>query len=182
MRFWEYFMDIKTQLISNLNSTDKKHPFLQGSTSIEATQISYESVSVEMSFNQGEMRNVSGQNLLYKNAVEAIDKYFHEKGGVENKTEKDISSGIDYSPEATAERIVQFGTGFFHIYQQNHPDESYDEAKENFTNIIQDAIDLGFKEARDVLASLDVLNGEIASNIDKTYEHVLLKMDEFLNA
>lgn len=36
-------------------------------------------------------------------------------------------------------------------------------------NIIGGAIDNGFKEARDILSGLKVLQGDIADGVDKTY-------------
>jgi hypothetical protein len=41
---------------------------------------------------------------------------------------------------------------------------------DKFMSLIQKGVDQGFDEARGILSSLKVLNGDIASNIDKTYE------------
>ncbi len=41
-------------------------------------------------------------------------------------------------------------------------------------------IDQGFSEARDVLGGLKVLEGEIADNIDKTYEIIQKGLEDFL--
>ena len=45
--------------------------------------------------------------------------------------------------------------------------------------MIGGGIDQGFKEARDILNSLGVLEGEIADNIDKTYELVQTGLQDF---
>lgn len=44
---------------------------------------------------------------------------------------------------------------------------------------IKGGIEKGFKEARDILKGLKVLGGDIASNIDKTYELVQKGLDAF---
>ncbi len=69
-----------------------------------------------------------------------------------------------------ADRIVQFSTAFFARYHANHSDLSTEEALGSFTTVIGGEIDKGFKEARAILNSLNVLKeGNIASNINATY-------------
>ena len=49
-----------------------------------------------------------------------------------------------------------------------------------FVDVISGGIDQGFAEAREILDGLKVLNGDIASNIDATYELVQDKLAAFV--
>ena len=96
-----------------------------------------------------------------------------------NAIDAAAESGLDVSPDATAERIVNLSTAFFPAFQDSNPDESGDEVLTHFLDVIRSGIDQGFAEARDILEGLAVLEGTIASNIDRTYELVQEKLDAF---
>lgn len=106
--------------------------------------------------------------LLYRAAIEAINKELAPSMG-ENAIQTAYDNGVDTSPEATADRIVSFATQFFSVHQQQNSNMSLDEQLDSFMNIIGGAIDSGFKEARDILSGLRVLQGDIADGVDKTY-------------
>lgn len=122
--------------------------------------------------------NNEGLSLLYKTALEAINKELEPVFG-ENAAQKVYDSGIDVSPEATAERIVSFATKFYGRYEKMTPNMSDEERLDSFLNIIGGAIDQGFTEAKDVLKGLSVYEGEIESNVDKTYNFVLKGLATF---
>ncbi|GIU33214.1 hypothetical protein TUM4637_27260 [Shewanella hafniensis] len=106
--------------------------------------------------------------LLYRAAIDAIDKELAPTMG-ENAIQTAYDNGVDTSPEATADRIVSFATQFFSIHQQQNSGMSLDEQLDSFMGIIGGAIDNGFKEAKDILSGLKVLQGDIADGVDKTY-------------
>lgn len=106
--------------------------------------------------------------LLYRAAIEAIDKELAPSMGP-NATQTNYDNQVDYSPEATADRIVSFATQFFSIHQQQNSNMSLNDQLDSFMGIIGGAIDNGFKEARDILSGLKVLQGDIADGVDKTY-------------
>ena len=106
--------------------------------------------------------------LLYRAAIEAINKELAPSMG-ENAIQTAYDNGVDTSPEATADRIVSFATQFFSVHQQQNSNMSFDEQLDSFMTIIGGAIDNGFKEARDILSGLKVLQGDIADGVDKTY-------------
>ncbi|NTV11223.1 MAG: DUF5610 domain-containing protein [Zoogloea sp.] len=85
----------------------------------------------------------------------------------------------DNTPEGTASRIVDLTTGLFSAFQEQHPEMDQTGVLDHFLETVKKGIDQGFKEARDILKGLDVLKGDIASNIDKTYELVMQKLDDF---
>ena len=119
-------------------------------------------------------------SLLLKTALEGINDALKEMG-VETTVEQAYESGVDVSPEATAERIVAFSTQFFSSYQEQHPELDSEQALTQFIEVISGGIEQGFSEARDVLGGLNVLEGDIATNIDKTYELVLQGLQDFVD-
>jgi len=118
-------------------------------------------------------------SLLYKTAIEGINDVLKETMG-ENAIEATYQSGLDVSPEATAERIVSLSTSFFGAYSEQHPELSLEDALVQFIDVIKGGIDQGFTEARDILDALQVLDGDIASNIDTTYDLVQTGLTAFI--
>ncbi|MFP8845872.1 DUF5610 domain-containing protein [Shewanella baltica] len=106
--------------------------------------------------------------LLYRAAIESINKELAPTMG-ENAIQTAYDNGVDTSPEATADRIVSFATQFFSIHQQQNSGMSLSDQLDSFMGIIGGAIDNGFKEAKDILSGLKVLQGDIADGVDKTY-------------
>lgn len=120
-------------------------------------------------------------SLLFKTALQGINEALKE-GGVERSAEEIYESGLDFSPEATAERIVTLSTQLLGSYREQHPEMGEKESLTSFVDIISGGIDQGFAEAKDILDSLNVLNGEIAKNIDKTYELVQEGLQSFVDS
>ncbi|MEC5162907.1 hypothetical protein ACFDR9_001891 [Janthinobacterium sp. CG_23.3] len=105
-------------------------------------------------------------SLLYKSAITSINEKLQTQYG------PDALQGAvsqDNSAEGTAERIVSLSTGFFDAYKKQHPGEDEGKLLTKFMDTIRGGFESGFKEAKDILQGLKVLNGNIASNIDKTY-------------
>jgi len=113
--------------------------------------------------------------LLFKSAIEGINDVLGD-----NSIQNAYDSGLDVSPEATADRIVNLSTAFYPQYKEQNPDLSEEEAATQFTDLISGGIDKGFTEAREILSSLNVLEGDIADNIDKTYDLVQEGLKSFL--
>ena len=118
--------------------------------------------------------------LLYSAAIDAINQELAPALG-ENTLQRGLEQGLDVSPEATAERIVSLSTAFFTSFQDNNPDLSLEEQVESFTGLISSGVDQGFAEAREILDGLQVLEGEIAANIDATYELVQQGIQAFID-
>jgi len=107
--------------------------------------------------------------LLYKTAIDSLNKALQTDLG-DNAIEN--AAGQDNTPEGTAGRIVALSTGFFAAFKEKYAGKSEDELLQGFMNTIRSGFEQGFKEAKDILKGLGVLNGDIAKNIDKTYELV----------
>ncbi|MES9855133.1 MAG: DUF5610 domain-containing protein [Sedimenticola sp.] len=128
-----------------------------------------------------EVSIASGNNslsLLLKTAIDQLNGILEPVLGVSLKEASD--SGLDVTPEATADRIVSLSTKFFSAYQERHPEMDLETAVNEFTNLIKGGIEKGFEEARAVLGGLGVLEGDIAANIDKTYALVQEKLQSFV--
>jgi len=120
-------------------------------------------------------------SLVLKTALQGINEALKETG-FDTSVEDAYESGIDFSPEATAERIVAFSTQFLGAYQEQHPEMSEEESLAAFVDVIKAGIEQGFGEAKDILGGLKVLDGEIATNIDKTYELVQQGLQTFIDS
>ena len=118
--------------------------------------------------------------LLYKAAIEGINEALAPtlgKDAIQN-----AAANQDNSPEATADRIVKQSTAFYDQYRQQNKLEDNAETRGKFIDLIKGGFEQGFKEAQDVLTALKVLQGDIATGIDKTHELVLKGFADFAAA
>jgi len=121
----------------------------------------------------------SPQALVLKTALDGINNALQASLG-ENAIQNAYDAGLDISSDATATRIVSLSTAFFSQYQEQHPELDQEDAATAFIDIIRGGVETGFSEAREILTSLNVLEGEIANNVDSTYELVQEKLNEFV--
>jgi len=173
--------------ISNLaHTTDKRAaPFGQAVSALahekkdeaEATSLDAAIVNTSLSLSSGDANK--SLTLVLKSATEGINAELEPTIGP-GAIQAAVDNGIDVSPEATAERIVSLSTGFFSAYQEANPELDFDTALNQFVDVISGGIDQGFAEAREILDGLQVLNSDIASNIDATYELVQDKLAAFV--
>jgi hypothetical protein len=119
------------------------------------------------------------------NLNEALKPYLGEtqaQQGAQTTAPVDAAAGsdtVDYSPEATADRIFRLATGFYEAFKAQHPGDAADATLNHFLDVIKGGIDQGFKEARGVLEGLGVLQGSISANIDQTYGLIQDKLGEW---
>jgi len=167
-----------TNQISSPKTLDQYQKVDNGSAS--STDSSSPTLSSKQALNASILRanlevSISSKNeplaLVYKTAIEAINKELQIEYG-EDAIQTGYDNGLDVSPEATAGRIVSFSTGLFSLYQQQHPEMEEQEQVDSFLDIIGGGIDTGFSEATEILTALDVMEGDIENNIQKTYDLV----------
>jgi len=158
----------------------KKADDVQDSAAVTAKKQLNQSIlqaSMDVSLSAGNQPMV----LLFKTAIEGVNKALEGQLGP-NAIQHAYEDGLDVSPQATADRIVQMSTAFFDRYQASHPDLSTEDALSSFTKVISGGIDKGFKDARDILEGLNVLKeGNIAGNIDATYDLVQKGLQAFVD-
>ena len=87
---------------------------------------------------------------------------------------------IDTSAEATGNRIADFALGAFEKWSANHKEVTGDEAKKQFIDFIGSAVKQGISEARNILTSLNALSSDVSTNIDKTWEVIQNRFNDFL--
>lgn len=167
------------QHVSNLAHEKNMEKVQESSYASNKQQLN--AVIIESSLQVSRTIGDQPQSLLLKTALQGINEAL-KAGGVESSAEETYESGIDFSPEATAERIVSLSTQFLASYREQHPEMSEEESLTTFVDIISGGIEQGFTEAKDILASLNVLEGDIASNIDKTYELVQEGLQSFVDS
>ncbi len=92
---------------------------------------------------------------------------------------QETSSPLDFSPDATAQRIFSFSINMFAVYQAQNPDEPLESALTNFEQIVRDAIDEGFGEARGILEELGRLDEQTAEFVDNAYSVLDRLLDAF---
>ena len=88
-------------------------------------------------------------------------------------------AGVDVTPEATAGRILNFATGLFGLFQRQHNEEELEQVVNQFLDVIKSGVEQGFAEAKEILSGLSVLEGEIETNIDLTFDLVIEGLDSF---
>jgi hypothetical protein len=87
------------------------------------------------------------------------------------------AAGVDFSPEATAGRIVDFSTGLFEIFKDQNRDLSQEEVIDKFEATLRGAVDEGAGQA---FAIIGATLGEDALSIGRqTIDLVHSKYDDF---
>lgn len=117
--------------------------------------------------------------LLLKSAITGINEALKPAFG-ENAIQTAVSQ--DNTPEGTAGRIVSLSTGFFEAFKKQHVGEADADVLNKFMTTIRGGFEQGYKEARDILQGMGALNGDIAGNIDKTYQLVQKGYEDFVVA
>jgi len=116
---------------------------------------------------------ISSQNeplaLLLKAAITGINDLLKPEFG-DNAIQNALSQ--DNTAEGTAGRIVSLSTGFYEAFKSQHTGEDEVAVLKNFMSTIRGGFEQGYKEASDILQGMNVLNGDVASGIGKTYELV----------
>jgi len=118
-------------------------------------------------------------SVLLKTALTGINEALKDDYG-DNAIQNAVSQ--DNSPEGTAGRIVSLSTAFYDAFKKQHTGEDEGDVLNQFIATLKKGVDQGFQEARGVLQGLSVLNGDIASNVDKTYELVQKGYADFIAA
>jgi len=122
------------------------------------------------------------QSLVLQTALEGINDALHETFG-DNAIQAAYEANIDVSPDTTAERIVSLSKSVFPEFLEQHPELAQGEALTAFTDIFITGVNTGFSEAKDVLTSLNALQGgETEQNIDETLALIQEKLQLFINS
>ena len=88
-------------------------------------------------------------------------------------------TSFDVTPEATANRIVDFALLALSQFQENHADLSEEDVRTEFVEFIGKAIGKGVDEARDILKGLNSLTEEVDADISITVDIINQRLQEF---
>ncbi|HIJ66207.1 MAG TPA: DUF5610 domain-containing protein [Candidatus Hydrogenedentes bacterium] len=132
--------------------------------------------TVEFGLNEP-VTDVQAMNILVERAMQKLYAVVEEA-----RAELGIPEGaaLDTSPEATAERIVEFALGAFHGWWDNHEELGEDEARKQFAGFIGGAIEQGIEEARTILNALNALTPEVDDNINRTADIIQDRLSDFV--
>lgn len=100
--------------------------------------------------------------------------------GMDTTVDSLLQSGMDFSPGATAQRIVDFSTSFFGSFQQNHADQEAGNQIADFAAMIKGAIEEGFASAQDILVGLGEIAPEVQAGIDETFALTMQGINSFI--
>ena len=122
------------------------------------------------------------QSLILQASLTGINEALQEAFG-ETTVQIPNETSFNLDPEATAESIVSSSTAVFSEFQEQHPELSQEEALSAFSDTIKTGLETGFSEAKDILASLNVLlNGDTEATIDETYVLIQEKLQLFIDS
>lgn len=140
-------------------------------------------------FGNGEVSTQSSLQISFQSAIEEINKQLRIDLGLDQSAADPVSNealndqgGMDYwSPENTAQRIVQGSTAFISGFQNAHPELQGEELVNRFLEVIGQGISDGFAQAKGFLGDFNVLSEDIESTIDQTYSYVQEGLQSFKN-
>jgi|GEM_PF-1196125 len=146
---------------------------------------------VEMMFSSSESATQNSLKITYQEAIDKINEVLTADIGEQvdpnsflpiSQEALDAQGGMEYwTPENTAQRIVDGTTAFLAGYQAAHPELEGEALMNGFMEVIGGGISQGFDQAKGVLGDLNVLEGDIESNVDLTYKLVQEGLEKFRN-
>lgn len=116
--------------------------------------------------------------VLQDSLEERLNAAF-ESAGVNSTATSLLSGGMDFSPQATAGRIVDFAVSFYNAYQLNNQGEEGATQLAGFVDLIKGAVKEGFAGARELLGNFGEMSEGIQGNIDETFELTMKGIDDF---
>lgn len=90
----------------------------------------------------------------------------------------DAAAGLDWSPDATAQRIFGFATGLMGIFRDQNPELSESEVIDKFESTVRGAVDEGYSQAIGILQGLNV-GDEVLDTAQTTIDKVHTLFDDF---
>jgi len=146
---------------------------------------------VQTMFSTSETATENSLKITYQEAIEKINEILTAEIGEQvdpnefapiSEEALEAQGGMEYwTPENTAKRIVEGSTAFLAGYQAAHPELQGEELMDSFLAVIGGGIDQGFDQAKGVLGDLNVLEGDIESNVELTYKFVQEGLQAFKN-
>ena len=102
-----------------------------------------------------------------------------QSAGINASATELMQSGTDYSPEATATRIIEFATSFHAQYRASVNEGEEPGSLESFMELIGDAVKEGFADARSILEGFEEMDEGLLANVERTLELTLEGLEAF---
>lgn len=127
----------------------------------------------------------SGKGVTSNQALNLVrERAYEQLRGIVSQARADLgipeTAELDTSPEATADRIVNFALQFFSKYAENNKLQNDEAGRGQFAEFIGAAIGKGIDEARGILQGLQVLNPQVGAQIDETAGIIQQRLDDFI--
>lgn len=166
--------------INQASGSSTANPVRMTAAGVEAEQRATQNgqileASLQVSLQSGN----NSQALLFRAAIDKINELLEPTQGPDALQN---ALGEDNSPEGTAGRILSLSTAFFDSYAAQSPDKDPETLIRDFVDVIRGGFEQGYQEAADILKGLGVLEGDVASGIERTYALVQQGLDDFLAA
>ena len=113
-----------------------------------------------------------GLGFLRARLEEKLSAAFKTEAADESRTTAFSETTTDLSPDATADRIVSFALGLHDAFSRQNADLGEAELMARFEAEVRRGIESGFDHARGTLGDLDLLQDDVARNVDTTYAAV----------
>ena len=117
----------------------------------------------------GREADVPPQKIVGRHVVNTLEKALNTDGLSLQGLDAD-----DFTPEKVADNIMSSVRQAFGRFKQSQPEADEDV----FFSQIKEGLEKGFDEARDILQGLGALQGEIAENVDKTYDLTMQGLEQ----
>lgn len=161
----------------NQNAVEQNKPMTKEQQKIE-TQASL----IQHLFGDGSPKDANALKILFQETISKLNEMLAPDFGENAISAERLAEqgGMEYwSPENTANRIVQGTTGFFEAYKASNPNLEGEELLDRFLSVIGGGIEDGFKDATDILTGFGVYDGSIKNNAEKTFELVQKGLADF---
>ncbi len=168
-------------------------PDLPEKASMQATQMTIrterQASLVAHLFGDGTSASADSLKLTFQAAMGKINEVLSAEFGITEGDTAPISQealktqgGMEYwTPENTAKRIVDGSTAFLTSFQAANPELKGEDLINRFLAVVGGGITKGFDEAKGLLGDLNVLKGDIANNIESTFQLVQDGLHNFRN-
>ncbi len=115
-------------------------------------------------------RNLAPQKIIGSTVLDTLEKRLKTKG-----IDFQRLTAEDFTPAKVADKILSSIQAAFGRFRQTQPAGDTDK----FFAEIRKGLVKGFSEAKDILQKSGVLQGQIAEDVDKTYDLTLQRLDKF---
>jgi hypothetical protein len=110
--------------------------------------------------------------------MKEVQQRLNEKLGLSGQQQLQYQQADNFAPQTVANRILGFVEGHIKSQKSQGLDQ---EGQDELLAKARSGIEQGFSEARDIIESMNMLNGKIKQDVDDTYALIQKGLDELEN-